>query len=124
VSVALPAGDLADRVERLVIGADYGADGYTTRAQADELARRLDLRPGVRLLELGSGRGWPGIHLARSSGCHVVLTDLPVAGLRVAAARAAVEGLTGRYGVAAASGAHLPFRAETLDAVVHADVLC
>lgn len=124
MSVALPLGDIADRVERLVIGADYGADGYTTRAQADELARSLDLRPGVRLLELGSGRGWPGIYLARSSGCHVQLTDLPLAGLRTAAARATAEGLTGRHGVAAADGAHLPFRAATFDAVVHADVLC
>jgi Cyclopropane fatty acid synthase and related methyltransferases len=122
--VALPLRDVADRVERLVIGADYGADGYTTLAQADELARRLDLRSGVRLLEVGSGRGWPGLYLAKTSGCHVVLTDLPPAGLRIAAARATAEGLTGRYAVAAADGAHLPFAAKSFDAVVHADVLC
>lgn len=60
MSAALPLGEVAERVERMVIGADFGADGYTTRTQADELARHPDLRPGVRLLEVGSGRGWPG----------------------------------------------------------------
>jgi hypothetical protein len=32
------------RLERLVFGSDYGADGWTTIEQADELARRLELR--------------------------------------------------------------------------------
>lgn len=50
-----PAGGVAARVERLVIGADFGADGYTTVEQADELARRLGMRPGLRVLDLGSG---------------------------------------------------------------------
>ena len=34
-----------ERIERSV-GADYGADGYIARAQADELADLLELRPG------------------------------------------------------------------------------
>jgi SAM-dependent methyltransferase len=118
-------------VERLVIGADYGADGYTTLDQADELARRLALRPGLRLLELGCGSGWPGLHLAETSGCAVVLTDLPGDdvsppgdGLRRAAQRAAAEGLRERCAVVAASGRHLPFAAATFHAVVSADVMC
>ena len=78
----------------------------------------------MRLLDLGSGRGWPGVYLAKTTGCQVVLTDLPVDGLRIAAARAAAEGLDGRCAVVAASGRHLPFAAGTFDAVVHADVLC
>jgi cyclopropane fatty-acyl-phospholipid synthase-like methyltransferase len=120
----VPVGEAAQRVERLVIGGDYGADGYTTVAQADELARRLELAPGVRLLDLGSGRGWPGLYLAKSTGCHVVLTDVPIEGLQVAAARAAAEGLNGRCAVVAASARDLPFAAGTFDAVVHTDVLC
>jgi hypothetical protein len=42
----MPAA-VARHLERLVIGADYGADGYTTVEQADDLARRLQLRPGA-----------------------------------------------------------------------------
>ncbi len=120
----VPLGDVAERVERMVIGADYGADGYTTVEQADELARCLELRPAVRLLDLGSGRGWPGVYLAKTSGCQAVLTDLPLVGLRLAATRAEAEGLDGRCSVVAASGPHLPFAAKTFDAVVHTDVLC
>lgn len=52
----LPLGEVAARMERLVIGADFGADGYTTAEQAEELARRL----GLRLLDVGSGKGGPG----------------------------------------------------------------
>lgn len=96
---------------------------YTTRAQADELARRLDLRPGVRLLELGSGRGWPGSIWPRAAAATCSSPTCPSPAW-IAAARATAEGLTGRCGVAAADGAHLPFRAGAFDAVVHADVLC
>ncbi len=120
----MPTSPIAQRVERLVIGADYGADGYTTVEQADELARRLHLRPGARLLDLGSGRGWPGVYLAKATGCQVVLSDLPVDGLRIADARAAAEGLDGRCAVVAARGRDLPFAAESFDAVAHTDVLC
>jgi cyclopropane fatty-acyl-phospholipid synthase-like methyltransferase len=93
-------------------------------AQADALAGGLDLSAGDRLLDLGSGRGWPGLYLAARTGCRVVLTDLPLEGLRVAADRAAAEGLADRVGVVAAAASGLPFRAGSLDAVVHTDVLC
>jgi hypothetical protein len=51
-------------IERRVIGGDWGANGFTTMAQADTLARELGLSVGDRLLDLGSGRGWPGLYLA------------------------------------------------------------
>src|SRR5262245_58853227 len=49
------------RIERAVIGGDWGANGYTTIAQADLLGDALGLVPGMRLLDLGAGRGWPGL---------------------------------------------------------------
>ncbi len=111
-------------VERAVIGADFGANGYTTRAQADRLAALLHLDPGGRLLDIGAGRGWPGLYLARISGCDVVLTDLPEEGLRDARGRAEVEGLGDRAAAVVTGGAQLPFRAAVFDGVVHTDVLC
>ena len=64
-------------IERRVIGGDWGANGFTTMTQADTLARELHLSAADRLLDLGSGRGWPGLYLAARTGCTVVLTDLP-----------------------------------------------
>ena len=112
------------QIEQRVIGGDWGANGYTTMAQADTLARGLGLSAGDRLLDLGTGRGWPGLYLAARTGCRVVVTDLPLEGLRVAADRAAAEGLTARTGVVASAASGLPFRAGSFDAVIHTDVLC
>jgi cyclopropane fatty-acyl-phospholipid synthase-like methyltransferase len=63
-------------------------------AHADALARALRLSASDRLLDVGTGRAWPGLYLA---------------------ARTSVV-------VSAASG--LPFRARSFDAVIHTDVLC
>jgi ubiquinone/menaquinone biosynthesis C-methylase UbiE len=114
----------ARRIEQRVIGGDWGANGYTTMTQADALAAGLGLSAGDRLLDLGTGRGWPGLYLAARTGCRVVLADLPLEGLRVAADRAAAEGLAARVGVVVAAASGLPFRAGSFDAVIHTDVLC
>jgi SAM-dependent methyltransferase len=114
----------ARRIEQRVIGGDWGANGFTTLAQADTLASGLGLSAGDRLLDLGTGRGWPGLYLAARTGCRVALADLPLEGLRVAADRAAVEGLAARVGVVVAAASGLPFRAGSFDAAIHTDVLC
>jgi cyclopropane fatty-acyl-phospholipid synthase-like methyltransferase len=111
-------------IEQRALGADYGSTGYTTLAQADELARHVDLRPGDRLADIGAGYGWPGLYLARTTGCSVVGTDLPLEGLRHARDRAAVEGLDRSVAYAVATGRRQPLRPGTFDAVVHTDVLC
>ena len=108
-------------VERRVIGANVGANGYTTLAQADRLVEALDLSPESRLLDLGSGRGWPGLHLAARTGCHAVLTDVPEAAVRTAQQRSADA--SDRVSVARASATHLPFAARSFDAICHADTL-
>jgi cyclopropane fatty-acyl-phospholipid synthase-like methyltransferase len=120
--IALPP--VARQMERRVIGGDWGANGHTTMAQADTLARGLGLSAADRLLDIGMGRGWPGLYLAARTGCRVVVTDLPLEGLRVAADRAAAEGLGARAGMVVAAASGLPFRAGSFDAIVHTDVLC
>lgn len=118
------AAPVLDTIEQAVIGAVYGANGYTTRAQADLIGRKLDLGPGDLLLDIGSGCGWPGLYLARTTGCRVVATDVPVEGLRRAVARIERDGLTGRATVAASTGQAPPFPSGTFDAVCSTDVLC
>jgi cyclopropane fatty-acyl-phospholipid synthase-like methyltransferase len=118
-------GTYAERaVELAAIGGNVGANGYTTIAQAEELGRRLGLRRGTRLLDIGCGRGYPGMYLARTTGCTVVGGDLPLASLRAAVRRAARERVGQRATFVAASAVHLPFRHQSFDAIVHTDVLC
>ena len=121
---ALPAADVAGAIERRVIGATWGANGYTTVAQADELGRRLRLGPSDTLLDVGTGRGWPGLYLATQFGCRVVGTDMPIDALTTAARRARRERIEDRVGLVAAAGADQPFRDKVFDAVVLTDVLC
>ena len=116
--------ELTQAIERAVIGGDWGANGYTTRDQADRLGRELLLGPGSRLLDLGSGRGWPGLYLASTTGCEVVMTDVPADALELAAARVRSEGLSDRAVAVRCGARDLPFRAASFEAVVHTDVLC
>jgi len=117
-------GDVVRAIERDVIGGDWGANGYTTIAQADQIADILQLGPGSMILDIGAGRGWPGLYLAATTGCAVVMTDVPVEGLASAHERARREALDERAWSVNASARDLPFAVETFDAVVHTDVLC
>lgn len=118
------ASDVTRDLELAVIGGDWGANGYTTLAQADALGDALALSDGDLLLDLGAGRGWPGLYLAARSGCRPVLCDLPIDALRTAASRAAAEGMAGRAWPLLASARQLPLRAGVFGGVVHTDVLC
>jgi len=111
-------------IEHRVRGSDYGATSWTTRAQAEQAVARLGLVRGLCLLEVGAGSGWPALLLATLSGCDVVLTDLPLSGLRIARERAAADGIISRCSVAVADGAALPFADHSFDRIHHADVLC
>lgn len=116
--------DASVQIELEAVGSDYGNNGFTTIAQADELVRALELGHGDVLLDVGSGAGFPGLYIATQTGCRVVVSDLTVPGMRAAIRRAAADGLTARTAAVVASARHLPFRPDSFDAMVHTDVLC
>ena len=116
--------DATRHIEIDAVGSDYGNNGFTTVAQTDLLVAALGLSADDRLLDLGSGAGWPGLYLASRSGCSVVVSDLTVQGMRQAVQRAAADGLSNRAQAVVASARHLPFRPDSFDAMVHTDVLC
>jgi len=111
-------------LERAVLGCDFGGTSWTTRAQADAIPTALGLAPGLSLLEIGAGTGWPGIYMANQTGCDVTMLDLPVNSLKSANRRARDENVENRCRSVAASGSALPFANSSFGAIGHSDVLC
>lgn len=111
-------------IEREAVGSDYGNNGYTTVAQADLVIEVLALTTADLLLDIGAGAGWPGLYLAKTTGCRVVLCDLTLPGMQRAQRRAAADGTAARTAAVVASARQLPFRPDSFDAMVHTDVLC
>lgn len=120
----LGVADVMRAVERSVCGCDYGSTSWTTRDEAAQIAELLDVSAGDRLLDIGAGAGWPGLYLSQLTGCTTVLVDLPLDGLRVAAARAAADRQTETCCMVSAAAEALPFPDSCFDAICHSDVLC
>ena len=114
----------AAEVEKLVLGTDFGVSGYTTLALADLLSQELDLSPNERVLDVGTGCGWPGLRAAIEKRCRVVGSDLPLEGLDRARRRARLEHATDRFSTVRSSARQLPFKRGSFDAILHTDVLC
>jgi ubiquinone/menaquinone biosynthesis C-methylase UbiE len=105
-------------------GCNYQVKGYTTRDEARRMATLLGLQPGIRLLEVGAGAGWPGLFFAKEMGCDTVLVDIPLGGLLTATERAVKDRISERCRAAVADGSRMPFRDGSFDAVSHSEVLC
>jgi cyclopropane fatty-acyl-phospholipid synthase-like methyltransferase len=75
-----------------------------------QAAAGLRLRPGALLVDLGCGRGGPGIWVARATSATLVGVDFSEEACRLAAERAAVFGLADRstFRVARLDGTGLP----------------
>lgn len=70
-----------------------------SRAKVDALLRTLDLRPGQRLVEIGSGWGALAVHAATTYDVDVVTTTLSAEQYRAATRRVAEAGLSHRVEV-------------------------
>ncbi|MFF4342538.1 SAM-dependent methyltransferase [Kitasatospora sp. NPDC001540] len=86
----------------------------------EDLARNLDLRSGMRVLDLGSGKGATSVFLAREYGVQVVAADLWIAP-EDAATVFTKAGVGDRVEAVRAEAHALPFEAESFDAIVSVD---
>lgn len=62
----------------------------------DRICRKLDLKPGDRVIEIGTGWGGFAVHAARHYGCHVTTTTISKEQHALAAQRVAEAGLQDR----------------------------
>lgn len=85
----------------------------------EDLARDLDLQPGMRVLDLGSGKGSTSAFLAKEYGVHVWAADLWIDPTE-AAAHIAAQGVDGVVTVKAEAHT-LPFARGFFDAIVCID---
>jgi SAM-dependent methyltransferase len=88
--------------------------------QTEWLCEKLDLKPGMRVLDLGCGRAKSSVFLAREFGVEVWATDLWVAASENWQ-RIRDCGLTGQVVPIHADARALPFAAEFFDAIVAVD---
>lgn len=92
--IVRPADDGADEpvVVRVRTGGAFGHGGHpTTRLALDHLARSV--RPGDRVLDVGTGTGVLALAARALGADRVVGTDIDLAAVAVAEANAAIDGL-------------------------------
>jgi cyclopropane-fatty-acyl-phospholipid synthase len=73
--------------------------GEAQIAKLERVCRKLELEPGDRLLEIGTGWGSLAIHAARAYGCRVTTTTVSKEQHRYATERVRAAGLEGRIEV-------------------------
>lgn len=80
-----------------------------------ELAKRMELRAGLRLLDVGSGIGGPARYFAAEHGCRVTGIDLTQEFVRVAGSLTSRTKLDGLAEFRQGSALELPFERDTFD---------
>jgi SAM-dependent methyltransferase len=85
------------------------------RAATAAFAPRLNLRPGMLLLEIGSGIGGPARYFARHHGCQVTGIDLTEEFVAVARTLTSRLGMDGQIGFEQGSALSMPFAAASFD---------
>ena len=82
-----------------------------------ELAGRMNIEAGMRVLDVGCGIGGSARHLASESGCHVTGIDLTRDYVEVATALAARTGLAQQVAFHHGNALELPFEADSFEIV-------
>lgn len=112
---------------REVYGAEYPEEvtplSYVTRSLLRRLAQAVSLGPGATLIDLGCGRGGPGLWVARETGAALVGVDLSRVAIEQASRRATEFDVEGRADFEVGDLTALRFADQTFDAAMSVDVL-
>ena len=100
---------------RILLGDSFHPGGL-------DLTRRLgfllDLRPGLRILDVASGKGESAVFLAKEFGCEVIGIDFGPQSVREATERAAASGLSHLTAFQQGDAEHMEFPDASFDRVI------
>ena len=120
-----PPSTVERRVWREVFGDDYpnGLDPYSfiTQPELDRLAAEVGVGPGDTLVDLGCGRGGPGLWVAGATGARLIGVDIAENALVAARARASAMDIDAEFRMGSFEASGLP--TGTANAVMSVDAL-
>ena len=112
---------------RGVYGAEYPEEviplSYITMTLLHRLAQAVSLGPGATLIDLGCGRGGPGLWVARETRASLVGVDLSSVAVEQASRRVTEFNVEGRAQFEVGDLTALRFADQTFDAAMSVDVL-
>ena len=106
---------------RLLLGDSFHPGGLVLTTK---LGQALDLRPGLKLLDVASGTGTSALHVAETFECEVVGVDYGGDNVRVANEEAARRGLSERVQFQRGDSELLPFEEASFDAIICECAFC
>lgn len=112
---------------REVYGVDYPEEvaphSYITMPLLRRIAREIKVDPGATIVDLGCGRGGPGLWVARETGTSLMGVDLSSVAVEHASRRAKEFGIEGRAQFEVGDLTAMRFADRTFDAAMSVDVL-
>jgi len=124
---AAPASAVMQRVWREVYGAEYpdGVEPYShvTRKELARFCVDVAVDDKAQLVDVGCGRGGPGLWVAAHTGARLTGVDIAASALKASENRARSLGLAGRSRYLLGSFDALPLESSSVDAVMSDDAL-
>ena len=124
---AAPASRVQERVFATVFGDEYPAEvnpySYTSRSELARIADEVHVSPQELLVDVGAGRGGPGLWVAAVTGASYRAVDIAPTALAEVITRAESLGLADRVSTAQGSFEQLPLADEEAAAIMSIDAL-
>jgi SAM-dependent methyltransferase len=122
-----PESRVQAEVWAAVLGDEYPAEvapfSYTSRSELRRIAGEVRAGAGELLVDVGSGRGGPGLWVAATTGADYCAVDIAPSGLEQVRGRAGRLGLTGRVRALVGRFEDLPLADGEASAVMSIDAL-
>ncbi|HTE73998.1 MAG TPA: class I SAM-dependent methyltransferase [Actinomycetes bacterium] len=122
-----PPSVVMARVWQTVLGEEYPAElapySWITRTELADIVREVKVAAGALLVDVGSGRGGPGLWVAAQTGADHLAVDITEVGLEEVRQTAGRLGLGDRSRAAVGSFEQMPLEDASADAVMSIDAL-